>query len=59
MKSSALLLLALFSLFALPAVADDKLPRVAEPFEIDGHKAYVYAAPEPAKGSRGCGMRRL
>ncbi len=43
-------LLALLSLLALPVVADDKLPRVAENFEIERHKAYVYAAPEPAKG---------
>ena len=50
MNSLALPLLALCSLLALPAVADDKLPRIAETFEIDGHKAFVYAAPEPAKG---------
>ena len=51
MNSPALLkLLAFLSLLALPVVADDKLPRVAETFEIEGHKAYVYAAPEPAKG---------
>ncbi len=50
MKSPALLLLALFSLLALTVVADDKLPRVAETFEIDGHKAFVYAAPKPVKG---------
>jgi predicted esterase len=43
------ILLALLSLLSLPVVADDKLPRVAETFEIDGHKAFVYAAPEPAK----------
>jgi len=51
MNSLALLKLpALLSLLALPVVADDKLPRVAENFEIEGHKAFVYAAPEPAKG---------
>jgi len=51
MNSPTLLhLLAILSLFALPAVADDKLPRVAQTFEIEGHKAFVYAAPEPAKG---------
>ena len=44
------ILLALLSLLALPVVADDKLPRVAETFEIEGHKAFVYAAPEPAQG---------
>jgi hypothetical protein len=51
MKSPALpILLALLSLLALTAIADDKLPRVAETFEIDGHKATLYAAPEPANG---------
>ena len=49
-KLPTLLLLTLIVLLAQPAVADDKLPRVAETFEIDGHKAFVYAAPEPAKG---------
>jgi predicted esterase len=48
--SASLNLLALLSLLAFPAVADDKLPRVAETFELDGHKAFVYAAPEPANG---------
>lgn len=43
-------LLALLSLLPLSAGADEKLPRVAETFEIDGNKAYVYAAPQPAKG---------
>lgn len=47
MKSPTLLLLALL---ALNVVADDKLPRVAETFEIDGNKAFVYPAPEAAKG---------
>jgi alpha-beta hydrolase superfamily lysophospholipase len=37
-------------LLALTAVADDKLPRVAENFEIEEHKAFLYSAPEPAKG---------
>jgi hypothetical protein len=45
------ILLAMFSLLGLPVVADEKpLPRVAETFEIDGHKAVVWAAPEPAPG---------
>ncbi len=43
-------LLALLSLLALPLAAEDKLPRVAMTFEIDGHKAYIYAAPKPAEG---------
>jgi hypothetical protein len=41
---------AFLSLLALPAVAEDKLPRVAETFEVGGGKAFVYPAPEPAKG---------
>lgn len=51
MNSPALrILLVLLALLALPAIADDKIPRVAETFEIEGNKAFVYAAPEPAKG---------
>ena len=50
MKSVALLLLTFLAWIARPAVADDPLPRVTETFEIDGHKAFVYPAPEPAKG---------
>ena len=51
MNSSTLrILLALFCLLTLPVLADDKLPRTAETFEIEGNKAFVYAAPEPAKG---------
>jgi predicted esterase len=44
------LLLVSFSLLALPVLAQDKLPRVAETFEIEGNKAFVYAAPKPAEG---------
>ncbi|MEO6741910.1 MAG: hypothetical protein ABIP20_16825 [Chthoniobacteraceae bacterium] len=43
-------LLALLSLLPLPVTADDKLPRVAETFEVDGNKAFLYAAPKPAEG---------
>lgn len=44
-------LLAFLLVLAQPVVADDKpLPRVAETFEIEGNKAFLYAAPEPAKG---------
>jgi pimeloyl-ACP methyl ester carboxylesterase len=35
---------------ALPAVAQSSLPKAPETFEIDGHKAFVYAAPQPASG---------
>src|SRR3954469_10433828 len=38
------------TLLALPTVAQDPLPKTAETFEIDGHKAFVYAAPRPAEG---------
>ena len=42
MNSLTLLnLLAFLSLLAQPVVADDKLPRVAETFEIDGNKVMV------------------
>src|SRR5690348_2834699 len=37
-------------LFALPAIADDTLPKTAEKFEVDGHTAFLYAAPKPAEG---------
>src|SRR3954447_8525028 len=37
-------------LLALPAIAQDQVPKTAETFEIDGHKAFVYAAPGPAEG---------
>ncbi len=35
---------------AVSAVAQDILPKTAEVFEVDGHKAFVYAAPKPAEG---------
>ena len=38
------------SLFAPAASADDSLPKTAEKFDLNGHKAYLYAAPNPAKG---------
>src|SRR5262245_61175299 len=37
-------------LLALPAAAQDNQPKMRETFEIDGHKAFVYAAPKPAQG---------
>ena len=42
--------LLILSIFAPAASADDALPKVAEKFEINGHTAYLYAAPTPAKG---------
>lgn len=47
--ASTKLLLSL-SLLALPVSAQDKLPRSAQTFELEGHKAYLYAPPEPAQG---------
>jgi predicted esterase len=41
--------LACVTLLGLPAVAQDPLPKMAETFEIEGHKAFVYAAPRPAE----------
>jgi len=49
MKHPHMLFIALL-LLALPAVAQDVLPKTRETFEIDGHKAFVYAAPKPAQG---------
>ncbi len=37
-------------LLALTVTAEDKLPRTAETFEIDGNQAFVHAAPKPATG---------
>jgi predicted esterase len=37
-------------LFAPPSPAGESLPKAAETFEVKGHKAYLYAAPKPAKG---------
>jgi hypothetical protein len=52
MKSPTLpILLALLIVLLLPAAAADKEPpRIAETFEIEGNKAYLYAAPKPAAG---------
>lgn len=49
-RLTSLTLLLLLALLAGPVGADEKFPRVAEKFEIDGHKAFVYAAPVPAEG---------
>lgn len=32
------------------AIAQEVLPKTAETFEVDGHKAFLYAAPKPAEG---------
>lgn len=34
-------------LLAFTATAEDKLPRTAETFEIEGNKAFLYTAPQP------------
>lgn len=36
--------------FALSVAAEEKVPRVARTFEIEGHKAFVYDAPKAAEG---------
>src|SRR4051794_16939969 len=38
------------TLLALPTAAQEQPPKTAETFEIDGHKAFVHAAPRPAEG---------
>ncbi len=43
-------LLLLFSCFTLSLAAQEVLPRTAEVFEVDGHKAFLHAAPKPAAG---------
>lgn len=43
-------LLLLFSCFTLAVAAQEVLPKTAEVFEVDGHKAFLYAAPKPAAG---------
>ncbi len=43
-------LIILTASLALSAAAQDTLPKTAEVFEIDGHKAFVYAAPKSAAG---------
>lgn len=35
---------------AIPAAAQDDFPKKAETFEVDGHKAFVFASPKPAAG---------
>jgi dienelactone hydrolase len=42
--------LLILSLLASAASAGDALPKVAEKFEVNGHTAYLYAAPKPAPG---------
>ncbi len=42
--------LLILSLMAPAASADDALPKTAEKFEINGHTAFLYPAPTPAKG---------
>ena len=42
--------LVILSFVASMAAADDVLPKTAEKFEVDGHTAHLYAAPQPAEG---------
>lgn len=50
MKLTLLSAIAGLMLSAGPVVAQDALPKKPETFEIEGHKALVYSAPEPAAG---------
>jgi pimeloyl-ACP methyl ester carboxylesterase len=52
MKHVYLLLFALpcAALFPSPAAAQEDVPKSREIFEVDGHKAFLYAAPSPAQG---------
>ena len=43
-------LLILLSSLTLSVAAQENLPKTAEVFEIEGHKAFLYAAPKPAAG---------
>ncbi|GDY07832.1 MAG: alpha/beta hydrolase [Planctomycetota bacterium] len=45
-----LICLVMLSSFAMVAAADDTLPKSAETFELQGHKAFLYAAPKSATG---------
>lgn len=47
---SILLSTLLAGLAAVPLFAQTPLPKVAETFDVDGRKAFVYAAPDPAPG---------
>lgn len=52
MRSSILarvISLLILSLFEGMAAADDALPKSADKFEVNGHMAFLYAAPKPAK----------
>ncbi|MBL9129772.1 MAG: prolyl oligopeptidase family serine peptidase [Verrucomicrobiaceae bacterium] len=43
-------LLILATLLTLPLAAQDALPKKPDIFEVEGHKAVLYAAPKPAEG---------
>lgn len=45
-----LALLLLTSPFALSSRAQDQLPKSAETFDLDGHTAYLFVAPQPTTG---------
>lgn len=47
MRAISLLIL---GLCAETVAADDALPKTAETFEVQGHKAFLFAAPKPAAG---------
>lgn len=49
-RRTFLALLAAAAFAPQAGVAQKKLPRIAETFEVGGHKALLYAAPKPAEG---------
>lgn len=50
-RSSIMIASLALSTLSLPMHAQDALPKTAETFVVEGNKAYLYAAPKPAKGS--------
>jgi pimeloyl-ACP methyl ester carboxylesterase len=49
-RSVKVISLLILPIFASTAFADGNLPKVPEKFEINGHTAFLYAAPAPAQG---------
>jgi predicted esterase len=49
-KLLAMICLLIVLLITTASSADEPLPKVAEKFEVNGHTAMVYAAPQPAPG---------
>ena len=49
-KIAKVISLLILPIFASTAFADGDLPKVPEKFEVNGHTAFLYAAPAPAQG---------